>query len=67
MYRYTVSFDGKWSQKWYAHKVGYPNIPVFDSFGTKKYALTVAGNLMGMTYEQYMEWRKKNATRSEVL
>ena len=39
MYRYTVSFDSKWSQKWYAHKVGYPNIPVFDSFGTKKYAL----------------------------
>lgn len=60
MRAYTVSFDAKYSNQWYAHMVGYPWIPVLGSFGTKKHAMTIAAGNMGLTYEQYIEWRKKH-------
>lgn len=49
---YTVSKtqDGDW----YAHKVGYPGIPVFGSFGTKHHALTVAAQKMCLPLKEYM-------------
>lgn len=56
---YTVSYDDK-SERWYAHMVGFPTIPVWGSFGTKRHALQWAGWSMGMNYSDYMEWRKKN-------
>lgn len=59
MRTYTVSKDEK-SGLWYAHQKGYPWIPIFGSFyKTKKRALQVAADWMGLTYEQYMEFRKR--------
>lgn len=60
MRAYTVSFDSKYSNQWYAHMVGYPWIPVLGSFGSKKHAMTVAAGNMGLTYDQFVEWRKKH-------
>lgn len=60
MRAYDVSFNGKY---WYAHVRGYPAIPVLGSFGTKKYAMTIAGGNMGLTYEQYVEWRRKYGSK----
>ncbi len=59
MYPYTVSKDEK-SGYWYAHKQGFPNIPVFGTFEkTKKRALKHAADCMALTLEQYMEYRKR--------
>lgn len=58
---YTVSQDRK-SGLWYAHMVGFPNIPVMSergTFGTKKNALHVAADSMGLLYKEYMALRRK--------
>lgn len=53
----TVSQDK--NGYWYAHRVGYPNIPMFGSWSrNKKYALKCAADNMGLTYEQYVKLRK---------
>ena len=42
---------------WYAHMVGFPNIPVLSergTFGTKHNALQVAADSMGLTLKEYM-------------
>lgn len=62
MRNYTVSKDEK-TNLWYAHIVGYPYIPVFSergTFGTKRNALQVAADSMGLIYREYMEYRKHN-------
>lgn len=57
MWVYTVTKDEK-TGLWYAHKKGYPYLPVFGTFErTKKRALKHAADCMGMTFEQYMEFR----------
>ena len=60
------SYDVSKNEKgvWYAHRSGWPGIPVLGSFGSKKRAMFIAGNLMGLTYEQYVEWRKKYGRKS---
>ena len=58
---YTVSKE-KGSNRYYAHKVGFPNIPVVSergTFGTKKDALHIAADSMGLPYKEYMALRRK--------
>lgn len=58
---YDVS-KAKGSDKWYAHKVGFPYIPVMSergTFGTKKNALHVAADSMGLPYKEYIQLRRK--------
>ena len=58
MREYTVSQDK--NGYWYAHMVGYPNIPYFGSFSkNKRRALQFAADCMCMTYKEYMDYRKK--------
>ena len=33
--------DGVKKSLWYCHRIGFPNIPVFDSIGTKQHAAAV--------------------------
>lgn len=50
-----VTQDGK--EVWYAHMVGFPNIPVMSergTFGTKHNALQIAADCMGLTLKEYM-------------
>ena len=58
---YTVSKD-KFSNLWYAHKIGFANIPVMVSgrptFGTKKNALNNAAIMQYLPYSEYMILRK---------
>lgn len=56
---YTVSKE-KGSSRWYAHKVGFPNIPAMSERGTKKNALHIAADSMGLPYKEYMEIRRKD-------
>ena len=58
---YTVSQkDGMW----YAHKCGYPYIPVFGSFSkSKREALGWAAASMGLTYAEYIKARSKYGIR----
>ena len=63
---YTVSKE-KGSSRWYAHKVGFPNIPVMSergTFGTKKNALHIAADSMGLPYKEYMEIRRKDSANA---
>ena len=56
---YVVS-KTKDGEYWYAHRVGYPNIPIFGSFTKKKTeALHTCADWMALTYKEYMEARKK--------
>ena len=58
---YTVSKE-KGSNRYYAHKIGFPNIPVMSergTFGTKKEALHTAADSMGLPYKEYMALRRK--------
>ena len=59
---YTVSStknsDGK--EVWYAHRVGSPNIPVMSergTFGTKRNAMMIAADSMGISYKEYIALR----------
>lgn len=60
MRKYTVSHEKDNPKIWYAHMVGFNWIPVWGSFGTKRHALQCAADCMCLTYDQYMEWRKKH-------
>ena len=56
---YTVSKDK--NGYYYAHRIGYPNIPVWGSFSkSRKQALKHCACAMALFYDEYMEWRKKN-------
>ena len=58
MAEYTVSQDK--NGYWYCHRIGFPNLPFFGSFSkNKRKALQFAADCMCMTYEQYIEHRKK--------
>lgn len=60
---YTVSKEK--GGQWYAHQVGFPNIPCMigerHTFGTKKYALHNAAIMQGLPYKEYMQLRRKGA------
>ena len=52
---YTVSKDEK-SSMWYAHKVGYPWIPVFGSCSkSKRAAQRVAADCMALPLKEYLQ------------
>ncbi len=52
---YTVSKDEK-SGLWYAHKVGFPWIPVFGSFRkSKRAAQRVAADCMALLLKEYLQ------------
>ena len=52
---YTVSKDEK-SGLWYAHKTGFPWIPVFGSFSkNKRDAQRIAANCMALTLKEYLQ------------
>jgi hypothetical protein len=52
---YTVSKEEK-SGLWYAHKVGFPWIPVFGSFRkSKKAAQQVAADCMALPLKEYLQ------------
>lgn len=59
---YTVSQD-KDTHLWYAHMVGYPYVPVMSERGTfhktKKGALQVAADSMGLPLKEYMQLRQR--------
>ena len=48
----------KGSNRWYAHAVGSPNKQE-GRLTDKKGALHDAAELMGLTYKDYMDWRRK--------
>lgn len=54
---YTVSKEK--GGQWYCHMVGFPNVPVFGSFGSKKEALHFAADMCGLPYKEYMQLRQK--------
>lgn len=63
---YTVSKE-KGSNRWYAHQVDFPHIPVMSergTFGTKKNALHTAADSMGLSYKEYMEIRRKEGANA---
>lgn len=52
---YTVSKDEK-SDLWYAHKAGFPWIPVLGTFSkTKRAAQKHAANLMAISLKEYLQ------------
>ena len=56
---YDVTMDK--NGYYYAHKRGYPGIPVLGSISrSKRHAYEIAAGNMGMTYDQYIEYRKRN-------
>ena len=55
---YTVSKDEK-TGLWYAHKVGYPRIPVFGSFSkSKRTAQKYAANCMNLSLKEYLRLKR---------
>lgn len=46
------------SSRWYPHKIESPKVPA-GPLGSKKDALHVAANLMGVDYDEYMKMRRK--------
>jgi len=62
--KYTVSSTRSESGKevWYAHMVGFPNIPVMSergTFGTKKHAMQIAADSMGLPLKEYMNLKER--------
>lgn len=62
--KYTVSSTRSESgmEVWYAHMVGFPNIPVMSergTFGTKKHAMQIAADSMGITLKDYMNLKER--------
>ena len=56
---YTVSKDEK-SGLWYAHKVGFPWIPVLGSFSkSKREAQRVAADCMWLPLKEYLQLKEK--------
>lgn len=59
----TTTVDG--DPIWYAHMVGFPNIPVMSERGTftsKRIAMHTAADCMGLPYAEYMKLRKEGIT-----
>ena len=61
---YTVSSVVNESGKevWYAHLAGFPNVPVMSergTFGTKKHAMQIAADSMGISLEDYMKLKAR--------
>lgn len=55
---YTVSKDEK-SGLWYAHKAGFPLIPVLGTFTkTKKAAQKHAADLMALPLKEYLQLKE---------
>lgn len=55
---YTVSKDEK-SGLWYAHKVGYPWIPVLGSFSkSKRAAQKHAADCMALPLKEYLQLKE---------
>lgn len=54
---YDVSKQ-KGSSLWYAHLTETPKVPV-SRLADKKTALHDAAGLMGLSYKEYMDWRRK--------
>lgn len=54
---YDVSKQ-KGSSRWYPHKIETPKVPA-GPLGDKKQALHAAAELMGVSYPEYMELRRK--------
>lgn len=58
----TITYDvskQKGSNRYYAHKVETPKVPVPGSLGDKKEALHAAAECMGLSYKEYMDLRRK--------
>ena len=52
---YVISRDEK-TGLWYAHKVGYPRIPVYGSFSkSKRIAQKYAADSMGIPLKEYFK------------
>ena len=62
---YTVSKEK--GGKYYCHKVGFPYVTVFGSFGDKKHALKCAADSMGLPLKEYMQLRKKEGAKGSVI
>ena len=59
---YTVSKEK--GGMYYAHAVGFPNVPLFGSFSkSKKAALHTAADAMGLPYKEYMKLRNSSAEK----
>ena len=54
---YDVSKQ-KGSSRWYAHLTETPRVPA-SRLADKKTALHDAADLMGLSYKEYMDWRRK--------
>lgn len=46
------------SSRWYAHLTETPKVPA-SRMADKRTALHDAAGLMGMSYKDYMDWRRK--------
>lgn len=62
--KYTVSStrSESGSEVWYAHMTGFPNIPVMSergTFGTKRHAMQIAADSMGLTLKEYMSLKAR--------
>lgn len=51
MYLVAQTKDGRW----YAYREDRPQLPLVGSFGTKRHALAIAADKMGLTVEQYVK------------
>lgn len=59
MRHYTVSRDK--NGYFYAHRVGYSNIPVFGSWSkSRKAATEIAASEMALTYKEYVDYKKRH-------
>lgn len=55
--KYTVS---QYNGRWYAHRTGFPNVPVLDSFSeTKRDAQKHAAACMALTLVEYLKYTKE--------
>lgn len=62
MGEYTVTQDK--NGYWYAHRVGFPNIPILGSISkSKRHALSVCAASMGLSLDEYIEYRRKRMKR----
>ena len=53
--------------QYYCHLQGFPYVPVFGSFGTKKHALKCAADSMVLPLKEYMRLRnREKAAQYEV-
>lgn len=50
---YTIS-KIRGTKRYYVHRVGYPDIPIPNSEGNKRFALHFAADYMGLSYKEYM-------------